>query len=371
MSRLDRYVGRIALGAFVVALAFFLFLAVLTDLLNSLGSYVRKAEEEQIGGLEFAWILLRYYLKLLPVLFTLVAPFATVIAGMFTVARLQQANEIVPMLFVGRSIHAVLRPVLVIGLGVGLGMASCWQWVVPQFGDGLASAQSFLKDGKKVYEGIVHEVRDRGQFFYAEEFEPRANTLKNLCALDVGTLAAERTLVTAATAAWDAERGDWRLVGGVQKRPIAGSHDTVETPLEWLARPDLSPALLLRECRDTIDPELLSYTDLGDMVQSRPFRADIKLALHHHVTWPIACVLLLLLALPMAVYYERGSRIGRLLWAIGLCGGFVLFDMVCQSLGQRGGSDGVSTWLHPVMAAWLPTVLFGSLGIVLWSGTRS
>ena len=141
--------------------------------------------------------------------------------------------------------------------------------------------------------------------------------------------------------------------------------------IEWLGRPDLKPALLLRECRDTIDPELLSYDDLMEMVQSRPFRADIRLALHHHVTWPLACVLLLLLALPMAVYYERGSRIGRLLWAIGLCGAFVLFDMVCQSLGQRGGIDGTSTWMHPVMAAWVPTIVFGSLGVVLWSGTRT
>ncbi len=363
MNALDRYVGRIALGAFGVALAFFLFLSTLVDLLNSLPSYINKAKEQGIGNFDFALYLGLYYVKLVPVLFNLVAPFAVVIAGMFTVARLQQANEVVPMLFVGRSIYAVLRPVLAVGMLAALGMVCCWQWVVPQFGEGLASAQSFLKDGKKVHEGIVHEVRDSGQFFYAKKFDPTARTLEEASLLQQGALAADCTLLVAARAVWDDAKQDWRLEQGWLK------DGAVDKPVQWLGRPDLTPALLLRECRDTIDPELLSYTDLGEMVQARPFRADIRLAFHHHITWPLACVLLLLLSLPMAVYYERGSRIGRLLWAIGLCGAFVLVDMTCQSLGQRGTIEG--PWMHPVMAAWMPTILFGSLGLVLYSGTKT
>ena len=373
MKALDRYVARIALGALAVALAFFLLMAIITDLVNGLPSYVRKAEGAGIGGFDFAVYLGLYYCKSMPVFFNLVAPFATVIAGMFTVARLQQANEVVPMLFVGRSIHGVLRPVLGVGVLVALSMASCWEWVVPQFGEGLASASAFLKDGKTKHDGIVHESREAGQFFFAEHFFPadrgavdpelRGNRLENLAYWQQGVLAADWTLLAATRAVWDDGQQDWRLEQGWRKR---GNRDE---PVQWLQRPDLTPALLLRECRDTIDPELLGYSDLHEMVQSRPFQPDIRLAFHHHITWPLACLVLLLLSLPMAVYYERGSRVGRLLWAIGLCGGFVLVDMTCQSLGQRGTIEG--TYLHPVMAAWLPTILFGSLGLVLYGGTKT
>jgi lipopolysaccharide export LptBFGC system permease protein LptF len=364
MSRLDRYVWRIAVGAFAAALTFFMFLAVLVDLLNSIGEYVRRADAKGLGSLDLAGYLALYYLKLIPVLFILVTPYAVVIAGMFTVARLQHANEVVPMLFVGRSIHAVLRPVLALGLAAALAMGACWQWVVPQVGSALANAQAFLKEGIAVQKCLVHELHGaESQYFYALEFEPQTRTLRKVALLVQGVLDADVTLVVAEQARWDAGKSDWQLVGGLSKR--ADGH----VPQQWLGRPDLTPDVLLRESRDSIDPELLSYSDLFDMAQLRPNRPDIRLALHHHITYPLACLLLLLLALPMAVHYERGSRIGRVLWAIGLCGAFVLVDMTCQSLGQRGTAEG--PWVHPVMAAWLPTILFGSLGIVLYGGIKT
>ena len=104
--------------------------------------------------------------------------------------------------------------------------------------------------------------------------------------------------------------------------------------------------------------------ELAELIQLRPNRKDVRLAFHRHITYPLANLLLLLLALPMAVRFERGSRIDRILIAIGLCGGFMLVDMICQSLGQRGD-------LHPIVAAWSPTILFGSLGIVLFGGIRT
>ena len=122
--------------------------------------------------------------------------------------------------------------------------------------------------------------------------------------------------------------------------------------------------MLLQQSRETVDPETMSYTDLVHLIEARPNRADVRLALHRHITYPLANILLLLLALPMAVRYERGSRIDRILAAIAMCGGYFLVDLVCQRLGQR-------EWLHPIVAAWTPTIVFGSLGVVLFSSTRS
>jgi lipopolysaccharide export system permease protein len=50
--------------------------------------------------------------------------------------------------------------------------------------------------------------------------------------------------------------------------------------------------------------------------------------------------------------------------ALAVCGGYLVSDLVAQKLGSRGT-------LHPVVAAWLPTVLFGSLGLVLYDAVHS
>ncbi|MBX3462064.1 MAG: LptF/LptG family permease [Planctomycetes bacterium] len=359
MTLLDRYVGRIVAGAFGACLLFFLFLTILLDLLNNLPRYVDRAAEQGFGGMQLAVYLGLYYLKLLPVLFTTVTPFVTVIACMFAVARLQQANEVVAMLFVGRSIQRILAPMLVCGACAGLAMAACWQWVVPHVGAALAADETFLRRGSAVQTNLVHEVRGEiDQFLYVSEFDPVAKTLRGVRMLTESALAIETTLVSAPVAVWDPERRDWRLAEG---KAISRERDV---PQAWLQRPDVTPEILLQRSRDTIDPEILSYTDLLELVESRPNRADVRLALHRHFTHPLGNLLLLLLALPMAIWYERGSRTERLLLAIALCGGFTMLDITCQNLGSHG-------LLHPVVAAWSPTIVFGALGAVLFGGTRT
>lgn len=354
MTLLDRYVGRIVAGAFAACLLFFLFLSILIEALNSLAKHVDRAD---IGGWTLAVELVGYYASLLPVVFTTVTPFVTVIACMFAVARLQNANEIVAMLFTGRSIHRVLAPMLLCGVVAGAAMVACWQWVVPQVAQTIATTESRTRHGRAMQENVVYEARGETDLrLVAREYDPMQHTMYGVQMLVEGTLASETTLTTAVAATWDPGQKDWRLEGG-RLETRSGY-----VPQDWLQRSDLAPEVLLRQGSE-IDPDLLSYTALLDLVERRPTRADVRMALHRHVTYPLANVLLLLLALPFAVRYERGSRVGRLLIAIGLCAAYTVFDITCQSLGQHG--------LHPVVAAWSPTIVFGALGVVLFGSTRS
>ncbi len=362
MTLLDRYVWRIVLGAFAAGQLFFLFLTVLVDLLNGLAKYAERAAGRGLGNFDLAVALASYYAKMVPVFFTMVTPFVAVVAGMFTVARLQSANEVVAMLFVGRSIRRILRPVLLCGALAGAAMGACWQWVVPQFGASLARDEAFLKEGRPVHKNLVHEMFSRDGVseelrLQIAEFEPGTNTMRGIRMLTESLTGLDNTSVSADEAVWDEQRRDWRLTKG----EIASQRGS--RPLEWLDRSDLTPEVLVQRSRDAIVPDTLSYTELLELVRTRPNRPDFRYALHRHITYPLSCVLLLLLALPLAVNYERRSRLFRLLVAIGLCGGYSLVDLICQNLGLRG--------LHPVVAAWSPVIVFGSLGVVLFGGTRT
>lgn len=365
MNLLDRYVGRIVVGAFGAGQLFFLFLVIVMDLLNSATKYVDNLTKHGIDGFGIVVWLAQYYATMLPVLFTTITPFVTVIACMFAVARLQGANEVVPMLFVGRSTQRVLRPMLLCGACAGLGMAACWQWVVPRVGASIIEAEAQLTTQPK-QKNLVHESGESPrQQLYVREFDPAERTLAGVRMLSTGVLAEDSVLVVAASARWDESKRDWRLAGGDEVRrrgnvPV----EWVGVPVEWLGRPDLPPEELLKRGRESIDPDLQSYSELLETMELRPNRPDLRLAWHRHITYPLANLILLLLALPLAVHFERGSRIERLLLAIALCGGYMLVDLTCQNLGQLG-------LLHPVVAAWTPTIVFGSLGIVSFGGAKT
>lgn len=360
MNRLDRYVSRIVFGAFAAALLFFMFLTIVMDLLGNMPRYSARTSEQGVGGLELAYRLAEHYFMLLPVLFVTITPFVTVIACMFSVARIQNANEVVPMVFVGRSMQRVLRPMMICGFAAAVGMAVCWQWVVPHVATTLAQSESFLNRGSSTQKHLVDEWVKTGQTWrlYAAEFDSAARKMTGVQMLMESVLVADNVLITAKTAVWDDGRGDWRLDEGWRETEKKG------VPQPWLDRGDLTPEVLLQRSRETIEADTQSYSELAATMTSRPNRADVRLAFHRHITYPIANLILLLIALPLAVWFERGSRIGRVLTAIGLCGLYALFDLVCQSLGQRGH-------LHPVVAAWSPTIVFGSLGAVLFGGMKT
>ncbi|MCA8950118.1 MAG: LptF/LptG family permease [Planctomycetes bacterium] len=360
MSRLDRYVGRIVLGSFTAALAFFMLLIIIMDILAKMPRYVRVAEEQGFSTLDLIGALLWHYTLFLPVFFVTMAPFVTVIACMFAIARLQHANEVVPMLFVGRPMRRILRPLMLCGLLSGISMAACWQWVVPQVAPAITESDEELNRGIGTQKHLVDESTDEGVIrrLYVTEFEPAKNEVTGVSMLLEAVLAADSVLITAKKGVWDGERGDWHLIEGWRE----GVHKKV--PVEWLGRGDLTPELLLQRGREAIEADTLSYTELAETMALRPNRADVRLALHRHITFPLANLILLMLVLPLAVWFERGSRIERILTAIGLCGAYALFDLTCQSLGGRGH-------LHPVVAAWSPTILFGSLGVVMYGGIKS
>jgi lipopolysaccharide export system permease protein len=358
MSLLDRYVGRIVAGAFGAGMLFFLFLWIVTDLLTNASRYVERAGRDGLGGFDLVVWLVGLYLNKIPLVLVTITPFVTVIACMFATARLLHANEVVPMLFVGRRTQRVLRPMLLCGAVAGLGMAVGWQWVVPHFGAPLAEAESFLKHGSHTQKSLIDESPDGLLCLHALEYDTQMRIMKGVTMLSEGALVADTVLVKAASATWDPARRDWRLVDGFTCR------GGVDLPREWLERTDLTPEVLMKRSREDLEPDVQSYNELVETMALRPNRPELRLALHRHVTYPLASLVLLLLALPLAVHFERGSRVGRLLIAIGLCAAYMIFDLVCQSAGQRG-------MIHPVVAAWSPTIVFGSLGVVLFGSMKT
>jgi len=327
------------------------------ELLGRLSRFIDRAGGQGLEGLDLVVYLVGYYAQLLPVTFLMITPYVTVIACMFAASRLLNANEVVPMLFVGRSTQRILRPMLLCGACAGVAMAACWQWVMPHLGATLAEYESVLNQGSPTHKCLVDESA-KGSI-YIREYDPREGTWKmsDVAMFNEGVLAADNTLVTAPAANWDATRRDWRLEKGLVKR---GRKDL---PREWLERPDLTPDVLLQRSRETVVPDTLSYTELLETMALRPNR-ELRLALHRHITYPLANLVLLLLALPLAVSFERGGRIGRLLAAIGLCLAYMMFDLACQNLGRTG-------LVHPVVAAWSPTIVFGALGVVLFGSART
>ena len=98
-GRLDRYVVGLFLAAYATAFLLIVGLTTIVFLATNLDHF----EPWPDGSSAPTMAVVRFYIFNVPFLFLQVAPFVTVVAGLFTVSRMLRNNETVAMLSAARS----------------------------------------------------------------------------------------------------------------------------------------------------------------------------------------------------------------------------------------------------------------------------
>ena len=124
MRILDRYILRAVLNLFFSCLFIFLFLYCIIDTFTHLDDLLKQRVP--------IMLLLQYYAAYLPFIFVEVAPFAGLLAMLYTFGRLNRDNEIIAMRASGLSVFQITRTVLVFGTILSLLIFWCNDSVVPR-----------------------------------------------------------------------------------------------------------------------------------------------------------------------------------------------------------------------------------------------
>ena len=85
---------------------------------------------------------------------------------------------------------------------------------------------------------------------------------------------------------------------------------------------------------------------------------SLKTDLYMKYSVPLTCLVFALIGLPLSLPGIRGSRTWGVILTIVIMFTFYVFASVFRSLG-RGAI------MPPLLAAWMPQMLFGTLGILL------
>ena len=298
----------------------------------------------------------------LPFLFLQVGPFVTLVAGMFTVTKLLKKNEVSPVLSAGISVHRLLVPVFASGAMLAAGMFLLRETAVEFIADRRDQLIDQLENKRsaRVYSDItVHDLSE--SLVMITTFYPDAEPpmIEGLTA--VLRTASATDSVNAEQAFWDAEKNQWRLVGGV-RRMIGEA--VWPSELEYLESFEFTPELALTYRRERDQPLELSFGEVQELMRREPADSAYRTLWHYLLTFPLANLVLLLVGLPLLFSYERGRGTERM--AVGglLCVFYFAVDFVFRSLGLGGG-------LSPIMAGWVPLLIVGAIGIALTDGIRT
>ena len=367
--RLDRYVASHFFRSYLLAMLLMTGLFMVIDMASNLDDYLESWED---GSSAPASVLLVYYGLNLPYLFLQVAPFITLLAGMFTVAKLLKAREVTAVLGAGISARRMLLPVFMAGFLLAFGMFVLREAV----GLGIARDRDAARDVlvehrfEEHYEDVA-VIEDSGSLVFLNEFVPRPTDgspprIERLTAIrrTSGQMGSGRYVrVDADRATWNGS--GWDLEGGVRATiDPDGDGTSQDEAIKTLEGYAFTPELALTYRRAKEAPLELSFSEVQELMRRDPDDNSYQTLWHYHLTFPLANLLLLLVGIPLMFNYERGRSTDRI--AVGglLCVFYYSADFVFRTLGVKGQ-------LSPLLSAWIPVLVFGSLGIMLYDSLRS
>ena len=369
MKILDRYIARQYVINFAILLTIFLALFLVVDLIMDLDEFLDagKTHAQTRGGVFWAtlWAIVDYYGPTLVFLYVFFSGLVAVGAMGFTFSALSRSGELVAITTCGVSAARTAAPVVVIACALNMLTLPLQEWVIPRYAHKLVRSKSQVKYSTIKAFQVEFALDQRQNLLCAAEFKTDTPepvlTGVTILERDAGGKAVRR--IMAEQAFWDDQRGGWELVGGVGISAAAVGDDGLEAPAAahreevGFYRTNLSPMVLLGR-RATIYPVLLSFAELREMSAFlAPDDGAIRRIMHGRFSLVVMNVLVLVMGLPFFLVPRPTSLLRQGIIASGVCMSAWGTGLMLMHVGFAG--------LNPVLAAWLPVVLFLPVSAVM------
>ena len=358
MRTLDRYTLRAYLAPLFWCFGVFIGLYLVLDLLGHLDEILRNRVPLEI--------LLTYYSLMVPLVFVQVAPFACLMATLYTLSHFNRHLEIMAMRAAGIGPWTIVRPLVWMGIFLSIAVLLVNETAVPratltahQLKQGRLERAPDPKKPHKVLKTIEHlAAYGKGHtLLYAKEFDPVARTMAQVVILQHGEDLGLIRKITAKEAAWTGS--SWRFLDGTILHFTAEGR-TVGRVVPFQAkiiqagdRPEILE-------KSESQASFMNARDLADYI--RRLRAagggtirKLRVDLYAKPAAALACLVLTLIGIPFAIQPVRGGAVLGLSLGLGIGLAFYGANAFCIALGKGG-------WLPPLIAAWAAPVGFSLWG---------
>ena len=353
MRILDRYILRSVVGIFLACIFTFIFLYIIIDILSHLENILKQNIPQTL--------LIRYYMANMPIMFVQVAPFACLLATIYTFGRLNHENEIIAMRASGLSIFAIAKTVIAFGAMISLFVLWVGDRFVPR---SLALTQkikiqmdeSLKKDAQNkqetIYNLALYGLKNR--LFFINKFSPETKTMEGITILEHDQQQNIIKKIVANRGAY--ADGLWKFYqsytynydknGQIIDEPLYLDEEVMaipETPHDFMTQKQLPSYMTIAQLDDYIWK--LSKSGATTVIR------NLKVDLYQRFTSPLTSLIIILLGIHFSlIVKKRASGLSSIAIAVAVAFLYYILDAVFIAFG-RGG------WIMPSLAASLSHIV--------------
>jgi LPS export ABC transporter permease LptF/LPS export ABC transporter permease LptG len=352
---IDVYLLQQFLYYFFVLLAAFVLIFDAFTLFDLLGDIARNHVP--------ALTVLSYFRYLVPLMVYQLAPLATLVATLVSLAILAKNNEVIALKASGVSLYRLVLPLLLAGLLVSGGLFLLDDTFLPyanQHQDALRNeikgrpAQTYFEPARQWIFGENSKIYNYELFDSDRQLFGGLNVFE----LNPATFQIHRRIF-ATRATWEPSENAWVLTGG-WVRDFGSNGQVVRyepfgaTTIAELTEP---PGYFRREVRQSFQ---MNWRQLGDYIaslrQAGFDTARLSVQWHKKFAFPMIAAIIVFLGAPFAFLVGTRGAVGGLAVAVGIGVIYWSSAALLEAMGSAGQ-------LPPLLAAWGPDAIFGFLGV--------
>lgn len=306
---------------------------------------------------------LNYFRYLVPLMVYQLAPLATLVATLVTLAILAKNNEVIALKASGISMYRLVLPLLLCSTLVAGGMFLLDDTFLPyanQRQDALRDrikgkpAQTYLQPARQWIFGEHSKIYNYELFDSDRQLFGGLNVFE----LDPATFQIRRRIY-AARATWEPSESVWVLTGGWVRDFDGDGHVTRYDPFTATSLPELTepPSYFRREVRQYYQ---MNWRQLGEYIaslrQAGFDTARLSVQWQKKFAFPLIAAIIVFLSAPFAFLTGTRGAIGGLAVAVGIGVVYWATSALFEAMGSVGQ-------LPPLLAGWAPDAIFGFLGV--------
>ncbi|MEJ7677676.1 MAG: LptF/LptG family permease [Segetibacter sp.] len=360
MKKIDWYILKNLLITFFYSLFLFAFISVVIDISEKTDDFVNS-------GLSFTQIIAQYYLGFVPHILALLFPLFVFLATIFFTSKMAGRSEIIAVLASGTSFNRFLRPFFLSGIILGTMLWLGNRYLIPRANGIRVAFQANYIDKNSTYNPLV---ANRSNIYLQIDPSSYAGVSYDTASKSGTAFFIQHVTgnevdynLRAETIRWDTAHNNWILDNVIERR-INGLKETVTMTPAMTKTFTFKPFDLKR---DEYAKDKLTTPELDRFIQFEELRGveglnALKVERNRRDATPASVILLTFIGAVVASRKVRGGSGVHL--AIGFIAGatFILTDRFSTIFSTKGN-------LHPVLAAWMPNIIFAF--VAFWFYKRS
>lgn len=354
MKLLDKYILKQYIVSFLFAISILAVISCVVDYSEKVDAFVKnQAPVREI---------LMYFVTFVPHIIALLYPLFIFISTIFFTSRLAYRSEFIAMQAAGIRIGRIMRPYLVGSVLIGLVSLAFNHYLVPMADKVIYEfEEEYIRNTKKTSDSDVHIRLSPTQYVYCMKFDLSRNSGQHFTEENLeGTQLREK--IFAENIQYIDSTDTWKLIS-VTIRTNNGLVEKIERKDTLIRKYNLKPKDFTEDIQRKAmmtSPELYTKTNVE---QSRGLENvnAYGYELHRRSADSFAGIILTIIAVAIATRKIRGGSGLHLAIGIVISAFFLLFMQFAKTFSINSG-------LSPLLAAWIPNIIFSFIayGLYLW-----